>query len=71
MPQDIKWFLTLVILNKHLVNAKGNRSIEQILNDDIWEKLFDSFTNDAFVECSQKCNKNVVDKKYGIGYYTN
>lgn len=24
-----------------------------------------------WVECSLKCNKHVVDKKYGIGYYTN
>ena len=67
----INWEDSFFVKNKHLVNAKGNRSIEQILNDDIWQTLFDSFTNNAFVECSQKCHKNVVDKKYGIGYYTN
>ena len=67
----IDWEDSFFVKNKHLLNAKGNRSIEQILNDDIWKTLFDSFQNNAFVECSQKCHKNVVDKKYGIGYYTN
>ncbi len=67
----INWEDSFFVKNKPLVNAKGNRSIEEILNDDIWQTLFDSFNKNAFVECSQKCHKNVVDKKYGIGYYTN
>ena len=67
----INWEDSFFVKNKHLVNAKGNRSIEQILNDDIWQTLFDSFTNNPFVECSQKCGREVVDKKYGVGYYTN
>lgn len=67
----INWKDSFFVKNKHLVNAKGNRTLTEILNDDIWQKLFDSFGNGPFVECSQKCHKNVVDKKYGIGYYTN
>ena len=67
----IQWEDSFFVKNKHLVNAKGNRSIEQILNDDIWQTLFKSFKNGPFVECLQKCGKEVVDKKYGVGYYTN
>ena len=69
--KTINWEDSFFVKNKHLVNAKGNRSIEERLNDDIWQTLFDSFTNNPFVECSQKCGKEVVDKKYGVGYYTN
>ena len=54
-----------------MLNVKGNRSLEQVLNDDAWEKLFNSFQKNKWVECSLKCNKNVVDKRYGVGYYTN
>ena len=59
------------VKNKKMLNVKGNRSIEQVLNDDIWQKLFNSFKNNNWVECSQKCSRKVVDKHYGIGYYTN
>jgi MoaA/NifB/PqqE/SkfB family radical SAM enzyme len=69
--KTIKWEDSFFVKNKHLVNAKGNRSIEEILNDDVWQILFDSFDKNPFVECSQKCGKDVVDKKYGVGYYTN
>lgn len=69
--KTIKWEDSFFVKNKHLVNAKGNRSIEEILNDNVWQKLFDSFDKNPFVECSQKCGKDVVDKKYGVGYYTN
>jgi MoaA/NifB/PqqE/SkfB family radical SAM enzyme len=52
-------------------NVKGNRTLEEILNDDAWTQLFESFTENNWVECSLKCNRKVVDKHYGIGYYTN
>ena len=59
------------VKNRKMLNVKGNRTLEQVLNDDIWQKLFDSFKNNNWVECSQKCSREVVDKKYGIGYFTN
>ena len=36
-------------------------------------KLFDGFKdkNKTWVECSQKCHKDVVTKNYAVGYYTN
>jgi MoaA/NifB/PqqE/SkfB family radical SAM enzyme len=67
----INWEDSFFVKNKKLLNVKGNRSLEEVLNDDIWQTLFDSFENNPFVECGQKCAKNLVDKKYGIGYYTN
>lgn len=69
--KKIEWEDSFFVKNKRLLNVKGNRSLEQVLNDDIWQTLFDSFQNNAFVECGQKCSRNIVDKKYGIGYYTN
>ena len=67
----INWNDSFFVKNKKMLNVKGNRSLEQVLNDDAWQKLFDSFKNNNWVECSQKCSREVVDKKYGIGYYTN
>lgn len=67
----IKWDDSFFTKNKKLLNVKGNRTLEEVLNDNIWQTLFDSFVENPFVECSQKCSREVVTKKYGIGYYTN
>jgi len=69
--KTINWEDSFFVKNKKMLNVKGNRSLEQVLNDDVWQKLFDSFKKDKWVECSLKCNKKVVDKHYGVGYYTN
>lgn len=56
-----------------LMNIK-TRTLEEIVNDDIWETLFDSFKNPdkAFIECEEKCNGcSVSDKEYSVGYLTN
>lgn len=58
---------------EHLMNIK-TRSFEEIINDDVWEKLFTSFKNKdkAFIECEEKCNNCVVsDESYSVGYLTN
>lgn len=54
------------------VNLK-NRSLDDVLNDPIWSKLFDSFDSKqkAWVECEQKCNCELVDNKYAVGWLTN
>lgn len=51
-----------------------NRSLEEVLNDPIWEKLFDSWhkKEDAFIECEEKCNNCAVSQEnYSVGYLTN
>ena len=49
-----------------------SRSLEEIINDPIWNKLFNTFDNDrAWVECEQKCNSSLVDEHYAVGWYTN
>jgi MoaA/NifB/PqqE/SkfB family radical SAM enzyme len=49
------------------------RSLEDILNDDIWSHLFNSFNHipKAWVECEQKCNCQLVNKEYAVGFLTN
>jgi len=49
------------------------RSLDEVLNDDIWNKLTDTFNSSqkAWVECEQKCHCNLVDESYAVGYLTN
>jgi MoaA/NifB/PqqE/SkfB family radical SAM enzyme len=71
--KTIEWEDSFFVKYKNELNLKGNRTLEEVLNDDVWQKLFDSFKNNNknWVECQQKCNRNLVNKNYGIGYYTN
>ena len=48
-------------------------SLDEVLNDSIWDKLFKTFDSEqkAWVECEQKCNCNLVDQDYAIGWLTN
>jgi hypothetical protein len=49
------------------------RSLDEVLNDPIWDKLFKTFDSEqkAWVECEQKCNCKLVDQEYAIGWLTN
>jgi MoaA/NifB/PqqE/SkfB family radical SAM enzyme len=49
------------------------RSLDEILNDQTWEKLFKSFdsADKAWVECEQKCHCSLVDQQYAVGWLTN
>lgn len=51
----------------------NNRTLEQVLTDDKWGKLFNTFDNSqkAWVECEQKCNCTLVTQDYAVGYLTN
>lgn len=51
----------------------NTRSLDQVLADPIWSKLFGSFDNPAkaWVECEQKCNCKLVDQSYAVGWLTN
>jgi hypothetical protein len=58
---------------EHLFDM-NDRTLEEIVNDPIWEKLFDSWhkKEDAFIECEEKCNNHdVKEEKYSVGYLTN
>ena len=47
--------------------------LADVLNNPIWNKLFDTFDDPkkSWVECEQKCNCNLVDKEYAVGWLTN
>lgn len=49
------------------------RSLSDVLKDPVWNKLFGSFDDPekAWVECEQKCNCDLVDEKYAVGWLTN
>ncbi len=49
------------------------RSLNEVLNDPVWHKLFDTFDDPAraWVECEQKCGSHLVDKNYAVGWFTN
>jgi len=49
------------------------QSLTDILKNPIWNKLFDTFDDPkkAWVECEQKCNCNLVDNEYAVGWLTN
>lgn len=48
-------------------------TLEQILDNPVWQKLFSSFDNEskAWVECEQKCHCRLVDQNYAVGWLTN
>jgi len=57
---------------RHLLDL-NTRSLDEILNDPVWQKLFATFSDPqhAWVECEQKCHCSVVDQDYAVGYLTN
>lgn len=68
----IKWDNSFFSKYKDRCNLK-TRSLDEILNDDMWTKLTNGFTNKSksWVECSQKCSSHLVDYNYAVGYETN
>lgn len=50
-----------------------NHTLEEVLDNPVWSKLFDTFDcqDKAWVECEQKCNCQLVDENYAVGYLTN
>jgi len=50
-----------------------NRSFSEIIADPLWGKCSNGWTdsNKTWVECSQKCSRNVVDQAYAVGWLTN
>ncbi len=56
--------------HRHELSVKTN-TLENVLNHDLWEKLFNSWKKSPWVECSLKCKKDIVDYDYAVGYETN
>jgi MoaA/NifB/PqqE/SkfB family radical SAM enzyme len=58
--------------NRHRLNL-FTRSLQDILDDDIWDHLFKSFDDPskAWVECEQKCHCSLVTEDYAVGWLTN
>lgn len=52
------------------LSVKTN-TMENVLNHKLWEKLFSSWRNSPWVECSLKCKKEYVNYDYAVGYETN
>ena len=50
-----------------------NHSFDNIINNKKWNLCSSGWNdkNKTWVECSQKCNKHVVDKNYAVGWETN
>lgn len=50
-----------------------NRTFNEIISDPLWSKCSQGFTDPSktWVECEQKCNKNLVDENYAVGWLTN
>jgi MoaA/NifB/PqqE/SkfB family radical SAM enzyme len=46
-------------------------SLEEIMNSPLWQKLFDSWQQDPWVECSLKCSNQYITQDYAVGYETN
>ena len=59
-------------VNREKLNL-NTRSLDEVLQDPIWDTLFKSFdnTSSAWVECEQKCSCNLVDENYSVGWLTN
>lgn len=58
---------------EHLFDL-NTRTLEEVINDVVWEKLFDSWHSkeNAFIECEEKCNNQAVQQEnYSVGYLTN
>lgn len=49
------------------------RSLEEVLNDPIWDKFFNNLdnSNTSWTECQYKCSADIVDHDYAVGYETN
>lgn len=70
--KTIKWQDSFFAKYRDRMNL-NNRSFSDIINDPLWTKCSNGFKDSekTWVECGQKCNQNVVDEGYAVGYLTN
>ena len=59
-------------VHRDKLNLK-TRGLDEVTSDPAWDYLFNTFddTSTAWVECEQKCNCNLVDQDYAVGWLTN
>ena len=70
--KTIQWDDSFFVQHRERMNLH-NRSFNEIINDPLWSKCSNGFTDPAktWVECSQKCSTSVVNQEYAVGWETN
>lgn len=70
--KTIRWENSFFAKHRDHMNLR-NRSFTDIINDPMWSKCTQGWTDASktWVECSTKCNSNIVDQDYAVGYETN
>jgi MoaA/NifB/PqqE/SkfB family radical SAM enzyme len=70
--KTINWQDSFFAKHRDTMNL-NNRSFEEIINDPLWSKCSNGFTDPTktWVECGQKCSSKVVDQAYAVGWETN
>lgn len=68
----IQWKDSFFAKHREQMNLH-NRTFAEIIADPLWNKCSDGFRNydKTWVECGQKCNSQVVDDTYAVGWETN
>jgi len=70
--KTIQWQDSFFAQYRDRMNLR-NRSLEEITQDPLWHMCSQGWTNSdkTWVECSQKCNQQLVDEEYSVGWLTN
>lgn len=70
--KTIDWKDSFFAKYRDRMNLK-NRSFEEILADPLWNHCSSGFRNPekTWVECGQKCRRDLVDENYAVGWETN
>lgn len=70
--KTIQWQDSFFAKHREQMNL-NNRSFQEIISDPLWNKCSDGWRDPSksWVECSQKCNQQLVDENYSVGWLTN
>ena len=70
--KTIKWEDSFFSVYRQEMNLRHN-SFESVINNTKWNMCSRGWTDSSksWVECSQKCNQDLVDQNYAVGWETN
>lgn len=70
--KTIQWNDSFFAKHRNQMNL-NYRSFNEIISDPLWNQCSRGFRDSAYtwVECSQKCNRSLVNQDYAVGYLTN
>jgi len=70
--KTIQWNDSFFAQYRDRMNLR-TRSLEEITQDPLWNLCSRGWTDSdkTWVECSQKCNQQLVDEEYSVGWLTN